>query len=377
MIQITCTQCKTVLTIDDAFAGGVCRCRHCGTIQTVPKHLKDQAGLNDGGGGSGGVATQVATTKAQKTLYRKKNANDGGGSSGTGLDDLANIVSSGLTGNRLHKKTGGSSGSAPDSNGPASGKKEIPPNRKTMVIVAVSGAVIGLLVGVIIFMSTRDKGADGVAAAHVDPTPDVKPKKVIVESDSNPQRPVAPSNILTFKGVSSFLGQPIGEKSVAYVIDCGQASRLEGKFDLLRRAVGRSLQTLGEGKRFQVIFWSQEGKIMAFPKDSTIAATPKAVADCQKFLDNVESGGLTMAGPALEKAFKNKPEAVILVPVKADLDDGFVMGVLKRRTDAKSSAKYYTFSINQPELAGPLKKIAGDSKGVHKEVSMQELQSGG
>ena len=36
MIQLQCTQCSTVLSIDDAFAGGVCRCQHCGTIQTVP-----------------------------------------------------------------------------------------------------------------------------------------------------------------------------------------------------------------------------------------------------------------------------------------------------------------------------------------------------
>lgn len=36
MIQLQCTQCNTVLSIDDAFAGGVCRCQHCGTIQTVP-----------------------------------------------------------------------------------------------------------------------------------------------------------------------------------------------------------------------------------------------------------------------------------------------------------------------------------------------------
>ena len=26
--------------MDPAFAGGVCRCRHCGAIQTVPSHLK-------------------------------------------------------------------------------------------------------------------------------------------------------------------------------------------------------------------------------------------------------------------------------------------------------------------------------------------------
>ncbi len=43
MISITCTHCKTLLEMDDAFAGGVCRCQHCGTIQTVPSQLKRPA----------------------------------------------------------------------------------------------------------------------------------------------------------------------------------------------------------------------------------------------------------------------------------------------------------------------------------------------
>lgn len=36
MIELTCRKCRQVLCIDDGFAGGVCRCQHCGAIQTVP-----------------------------------------------------------------------------------------------------------------------------------------------------------------------------------------------------------------------------------------------------------------------------------------------------------------------------------------------------
>ncbi|MGD1276145.1 MAG: hypothetical protein ABR964_02840 [Tepidisphaeraceae bacterium] len=43
MIRIACTKCKSVLTVDDAFAGGVCRCQYCRTIQMVPAHLKGSA----------------------------------------------------------------------------------------------------------------------------------------------------------------------------------------------------------------------------------------------------------------------------------------------------------------------------------------------
>src|SRR5947199_233426 len=56
MIRINCTNCKAQLSIDDAFAGGVCRCQYCGTIQTVPKHLK-----SGDVGSSSGITAKVAT----------------------------------------------------------------------------------------------------------------------------------------------------------------------------------------------------------------------------------------------------------------------------------------------------------------------------
>ena len=133
MIQINCTNCKALLQIDDAFAGGVCRCRHCGTIQTVPKHLKD------GNGDDSGVTAAAAigaSGKAPKTLYQKKRSavtDPGGAGSGTGLDDLAGIVaSSGLSSGRLQKK-------------PSSAARVMAPlkDRKTMIILASAGGVIG------------------------------------------------------------------------------------------------------------------------------------------------------------------------------------------------------------------------------------------
>ena len=78
MISLSCTHCQRVLTIDEAFAGGVCRCQHCGTIQTVPAHLKN--GEKDKPGPSG------------KPLYKHPRTGIGGGAGdsqvGTGLANL-------------------------------------------------------------------------------------------------------------------------------------------------------------------------------------------------------------------------------------------------------------------------------------------------
>src|SRR3954471_4025729 len=139
MIQLNCTNCKALLTIDEAFAGGVCRCRHCGTIQTVPKHLKQ----NGDGAGSSGVLAQAASgskSKAPKSLYKKRSTV--AETPGTGLDDLAEIVaSSGLSSSRLQK-----------SNAPAAQAKAGPKDKKMIMLVSGAGAVIALLLGIIIFM---------------------------------------------------------------------------------------------------------------------------------------------------------------------------------------------------------------------------------
>ena len=108
MIQLTCANCKASLEVDDAFAGGVCRCQHCGTIQTVPSR----------GGGKGRPAAPGSSSA--KPLYKKEGAaaaatTTGSTSSsrgtrkaaaaGTGLDELAQVVaSSGLARGSLKRK---------------------------------------------------------------------------------------------------------------------------------------------------------------------------------------------------------------------------------------------------------------------------------
>ena len=145
MIQINCNNCKALLQIDDAFAGGVCRCRYCGTIQTVPKHLK-QSGNGDQATVAA-TATKSGTGAKAKTLYRKKTGPRGEPlpGSGSGLDELANIVaSSGLASARL-KNPG-----QPEP--PAITPAPTRIDRKTLYIVASAGGIILLLLIIIIVL---------------------------------------------------------------------------------------------------------------------------------------------------------------------------------------------------------------------------------
>ena len=47
LIELECPGCSERLELDAGFAGGVCRCQHCGTIQTVPSRRRD-TGLSSG-----------------------------------------------------------------------------------------------------------------------------------------------------------------------------------------------------------------------------------------------------------------------------------------------------------------------------------------
>ena len=115
MISLICTSCQKLLEIDDAFAGGVCRCQFCGTIQTVPSR-------------------KVGAATATKTLYQKKPRLPGQPSSG--LEDLAEAVvgSSGLTRGALKTNR------APAPNTPP------PPPKKNLLPVFVGISVVLLIV---------------------------------------------------------------------------------------------------------------------------------------------------------------------------------------------------------------------------------------
>src|SRR5207248_604465 len=103
-----------------------CRCRHCGTIQTVPSRLKNK----------------TATAKASRTLYQSK---PDPGVPSSGLDRLADVVaSSGLSSARLRK-----------SETSATQQKQ-QPNVKMLLIA--SGIVIAFLGGALVILLTRDHG---------------------------------------------------------------------------------------------------------------------------------------------------------------------------------------------------------------------------
>jgi hypothetical protein len=333
MISITCTQCRTVLTIDEAFAGGVCRCQHCGTIQTVPKAA------------AAGSSSFSPAPTASKSLYQTKSgARNAGGNvattgptSSSGLDDLAAVVSSGLSGSGL-RGTGSGAGSgaflpptpqaqlAPQANAPGKGevKKKFP-----VIPAAIGGGVV--VAGIVFFFFARSffgsgggtPGAGGGAGGPVNGT---------------------------------FAGIPISGPSVVYVIDRG--NNIRKGFPDVKAATVESVKSLGTDGKFAIIMWNNESPEFAFPSNGFLNATTVEVGHVEKELDGVQATGASSMHDALERAMARKPASIILITGKPRLeaDDEAALSSAKQ---AGTSIKFYAFAIDVDNAS--LKLAAGSN----------------
>src|SRR5687768_10348086 len=169
MISIHCTHCRQLLEMDDAFAGGVCRCQYCGTIQTVPSKSKSRSGS--------GKSSSSPKNGSTKALYKKGSA---AGSTapgaaptetgmGTGLDDLAEIVaSSGLSRGSLRTPPPRTRGGAAAADGGAKAPRAPRPAKPflTRPVLIGGGVAVALVLTAVIFFATRpaDRGGKGTSA---------------------------------------------------------------------------------------------------------------------------------------------------------------------------------------------------------------------
>ncbi|HZL38205.1 MAG TPA: hypothetical protein VFC78_23015 [Tepidisphaeraceae bacterium] len=318
MISITCTHCHTVLTIDEAFAGGVCRCQHCGTIQTVPAHLKNSGG------------TPTASGAGTKTLYQNKAAGRGAGgnpaasASPSGLDDLANAVagSSGLSSSGL---TGSASAARRPASGPAaragSQIRSVPQARAhapqpdeaepraarklpLMPVVIGGGAVLLVLIGLIIFLAVRGGSPDKTGG-----------------TGAGSNTPGA--------GGATFAGIEMAGPSVVFLLDRGNS--IGNAFDPAKAAIYQALGNLGPEKKFAVILWNNGGDDVAYPRDGLRGASPEEIEGCKKALDDVVADGESTLRSALEKAMARQPAIIVIITGKPHLneDDESALGTAK------------------------------------------------
>jgi hypothetical protein len=350
MISLTCTNCRTVLTIDDAFAGGVCRCQHCGTIQTVPTHLK---------GGAQRAATAAAVSaagaitgaKQQKAIYTRDRAAESGVRISTGLDELAEVVAS--SGGIGSGGSGLRAGRLRQTSQPSPTRAVQPPLKFWL---SIASGVIAVLLVIVVWLSL------GKSAQRDD------------EASDNAGSPVAtiPTQVTPAPAGPHFCGIALDAPVVIYVLDRGSAT--SEVFDALKEASYKSIESLGADRKFQVIFWNN-GQDDSYPAGLPAYARADNVTACRRATEDITAFGQGEPTAALRRAFANKASVIILATGKGlELDPGLVQQTLQIRKD--SPTRIHTIAIGDVE-SPVLKEIAAKTGGEYKTITPSTLRAFG
>jgi hypothetical protein len=330
VIRLTCANCKSQLEVDDAFAGGVCRCKHCGAIQTVPRPGRSKSGK--------ALAGQAFTGEEPKTLYSAK-SRAGLASTPSGLEELAEAVhGSGLVGSGLLNR--------PVPRAPQSPVLAEKAPQKRLILALILAAIV-ILGGASAYVLNRGDNGTGSAATGRQGGPAT-------------QAPLLPT----------FAGIPLRGNKIVFVLDRGDAT--SNFFPALRDLTVASVRTMGSNKLFQVVLWDN-GTLDAYP-----ALTPGYASDAEadklaKWFDTVPTGKSTDALPALKLAFAGQPDTAVLATGKSlQLDTSFTDSVLKLRPP-RTVIHAVTLGETAPE--DPLRPIAQRADGVFKALGVNDLMS--
>jgi hypothetical protein len=272
--------------IDDAFAGGVCRCQYCGTIQTVPAKSRANAAPM-------AVPKPVSAT-AQKALFQNQSRvrQTAASTPGTGLDDIASAVaSSGLSDNRLTHS--GSTAAAS-----AKARKQAT-KKNTLPLILIACAVIIILLGIILIVvltsghgGTKGSGSDGGGNGTTSGT----------SSASGP----------------TFCGIPLHLESVIFLLDRGNS--LSNDFDTLKGLTFNTLDQLGPSRKFQVILWDNDSGPAEFPLGQMKDATNGTTSEARRyFQDSIATGRSHLSG-ALQEAAGRHPQEIVIATGKGSYE---------------------------------------------------------
>ena len=341
MILLRCSNCGQTLEIDDAFAGGVCRCRHCGTIQTVPADApRVQAGDD-------------APVAGSRPLYRRE---EQFGAETSGLDQLADVVAgSGMLSSGLSRtaRRGGKKPNRSDASRsmrmPSPTRKK-PADRRLMVAVGAAAVLFVAAAGLAVALLTRGEATP--TKTHAD--------------DAEP----------------TFAGLPLGRR-VVFLLDRGEQTQpsLRALDDLVLDTVAKMPAT----SQFQVIYWANGNTGADLSQSDTVALPGQSLRDAnsanrdalEKGMADVVSGGVTDALPALDLALRNNPETIILATGKAwQLDASFAASVLERVRDRATVPTIHTVAVgNTSDGPGePMAAVARQTGGRFVGLTTNQLR---
>jgi hypothetical protein len=299
-IKIRCQDCKKKISIDEAFAGGMCRCPYCKALV----YVEDAAG---GRGKSSGGARPTAPTHRPAAP-------------GPAAPAQA----------QAHPHAAAEAGTPAD-------VEHVPMARPvkiqgiiTIVLLVLLVFMIGGAVAMALFYLHGDR--DGVP-----PPPTTQPVIIDVKSKDG-------AGVVDIKITAP----------VIYVMDGGSGMR--SVFDSARIAVLNSVESLGDGK-FNVIVAGEGGDTVISP--GLTAGGKSAAGKLTPTLQEVIPTGAADISRAITAAIAMKPKTIVLLTRKAVDDPAGLAG----RAKAQGTVIHTIVIDGDSEAIESMKKLAGDTGG--------------
>ena len=170
---------------------------------------------------------------------------------------------------------------------------------------------------------------------------------------------------------------PRSARTVVYV--CDASGSMIQTFGTLKAELAKAVTGLKAVQGFNVIFFQDE-KARSLASDGVILATPENQRKAFTFLEDTSAGGTTNPIPAIETAFKSKPQVVFLL-TDADFPDNAAVLSAIRRLNAAKQTKVNTIVFTSGDAADDLsqgfvnlmKAIAQENGGTFRVVKENEL----
>jgi len=162
-------------------------------------------------------------------------------------------------------------------------------------------------------------------------------------------------------------------RKIAFV--CDASGSMLQKFDALKRELSKTVRQLRPSQSFSVIFF-QEQSCKSLDQNLVIAK-PDTKRQADQFLDTIVPRAETNPLPALELAFKQKPDLIYLL-TDGDFPDNNAVLKLIQQLDKDGKVKINTIAfVNEKDkdtdFMALLQKIAKDTGGVYRFVRENDL----
>lgn len=422
MIRLECSNCRTVLTIDDAFAGGVCRCQQCGTIQTVPKpgtsgngdemdvkalfrrKARIESALNPYNDQLEKAADQMDSSEAITpsalagiTAPRRSapvTPDDGpaaprknGGASVAGMPSprsraAASAAETATAPPPPAQRPSGSAGATQ----PAAGKGHFVPrpsqfeaaqetkaSRGPLIFAAVS---VVALIGAGVFAYLRLKGpAEGTATTQQTAEPQVvvtpvTPAVVVVSPEVPATTSPAPVPAAASRpsGAASICGVTLAGNGVVYIVD--RAGCTSEGFKQMIDAVFYSIESLTASRQFRVVVWNAS-QPTSFPPAGLKRATMVSADECRKALGDTFSGSGSLASVLDQVLTPEVTDVVLLSTVEVDQATA---DEARAKLTGKSGIRFHGIAVGTDLLGDKLRQLTVDFGGQFRQRDISALE---